>query len=155
MRVLIVEDNENFIKVMGYLLEPYQAEITAVRSMSALVTETESDGYQLIFLDLYLPDSDMTQTLAYVPTLRERHPGSVIVAISGTFEIEEALQRCDRAGLDGFVPKQDVVTMGLGAALAAAIKVQKQPDESYTEHAMRCLKMQRLFAEQASKDKLP
>ena len=80
MRVLLIDDNEDFRGSLKLCLESEGFEIaTAANGKDALQT-LEVKPADVVVTDLFMPDKDGIETIT---ELRKRFPGTSIVAISG------------------------------------------------------------------------
>jgi CheY-like chemotaxis protein len=101
-RVLVVDDEENQVRVlsMGLRLEGF--EVTAATSAeNAMATLAEHDDFDLGLFDLMMPGMNGLELSRHV---RARHPHIRIVLTSAYHLSERQLSRAD-CGVVGFVPK--------------------------------------------------
>lgn len=69
MRILLVEDNESIILGLDYLLRNEKYEVDAAKTIVQARELLETENYDLILLDVALPDGD---GFTFCKTLRER-----------------------------------------------------------------------------------
>lgn len=126
MKVLIIEDDENIVRVLSQFIRPISAEIIVAQNMEqALKIVSEAQDIELITLDLGLPDSDVDSTLTKkLRQLRIIKPHALIIVVTGydnpTFE---ALALSE--GADGFITKQNELFTARGFLAIVARIVQK------------------------------
>ncbi len=98
-RVLLIEDERALTRVWCRTLRAAGFEVTA----AATVAEAEAlalDSFQVVLLDLVLPDGDGEQVLARLGRL---HPRPAVAVITGHLDSERAARLCGQC--DTVVPK--------------------------------------------------
>lgn len=58
MKILLVEDNESIILVLKYLLNEEGYQFSAARTYEAAVSMYEQEYFDLVLLDISLPDGN-------------------------------------------------------------------------------------------------
>lgn len=103
VRALLVEDNEINQRVAGKLLEYAGIEYDIAEGGNEAVTLVANNEYQIIFMDVHLPDID---GLEATRTIRTMEAGSSvpIVALTAS-EDEETKKRCFDAGMNDMLTK--------------------------------------------------
>ena len=104
MKVLVVDDHPLIREALRQVLKALDQDIEhvdAATAEEALVAAGKGDAFDLILLDLALPDADGFDVLR---ELRERHPSFPIVVLSATEQAETVIRAID-AGAMGFIPK--------------------------------------------------
>jgi diguanylate cyclase (GGDEF)-like protein/PAS domain S-box-containing protein len=86
--LLIVEDEPRYLESTRILLTPHIHRIDTAMTGAQTLAWLEQRSYDLVLLDLRLPDSSGHELMAY---LRERHPGTRIIVMSGDSQIESAI----------------------------------------------------------------
>lgn len=104
-RVLVVEDDETNQMVAHKLLQlagvpPHQVDVVAEDPVAYLKTQ-KSGNFDLILLDLHLPEKDGYDVLA---ELRAHAEFSHIPVVALTADVVQ-VNRAQAAGFDGFIPK--------------------------------------------------
>ncbi len=103
LKVLVVEDNVINQIVMEGLLKTFGHEPVLVDNGRDAVSLAESAGFDLILMDLHMPEMDGYETTREIRSTEkgERTPIIAVTAdaLSGTKE------RCMDAGMDGYVTK--------------------------------------------------
>lgn len=116
-RMLVVDDNAFFIKVLSPFLQSNGFKVTSVRSAQRAMSLLESGGeFDAVITDIEMPDMDGFEFAARVRS-SERWRHLPMVALSALYGPEQ-IERGKRAGLDAYVKKLD--TGALLAALAEA-----------------------------------
>ena len=104
VRVLVVDEDEDFCTLVSVALGRRGAEAVQVHSLAELGAYGGADGIDVVFLDNRLPDGD---GINHIGKVRVLCPGARIVMVSAMHSI------CTRAlalGADGFLSKP--VAMG-------------------------------------------
>jgi diguanylate cyclase (GGDEF)-like protein len=104
-RILVIDDSETFLIYMRNLLLREGALVeTATSGRSGLGKYRSDPAFDMILLDLVLPDMNGLQVLEEIRKNDERIP---IVMLTGKGDIKSALAAV-RAGADGYSEKQEV-----------------------------------------------
>ncbi len=101
MRVLVVDDEEVIRDVLGTLLTREGYEVTAAASASEATSLFESDPYDVVLLDLMLPDKPGLEVLREI---LQRDPDAVVVIVTAYSSIEGAIEAM-RQGAFHYIPK--------------------------------------------------
>ncbi|PJZ75811.1 hybrid sensor histidine kinase/response regulator [Leptospira neocaledonica] len=104
--VLIVDDNEINVKILAKHLSK-----TGVQSDSALsgkealkLLDTDKKKYDLILLDLQMPEMDGYHTADAIHALNSSNAKTPIVAVTAS-SFSEAYEKCVQHGIEGFIGK--------------------------------------------------
>lgn len=81
--VLLVEDDDNFAKVLAQVLVTCGLVVYRVPTLTEAMSEAAIHQPDVILLDLSLPDSSMEQTIRAIPDLKELSPKSQICVLTG------------------------------------------------------------------------
>lgn len=103
-RVLLVEDNLVNIEVARAILESSGMVMTVATSGSEAVALARAERFDLILMDLQLPDFDGFEAARAIRAGKTPGTRTPIVAMPGTV-YADLTQRCDDAGIDGFAEK--------------------------------------------------
>ena len=120
IKLLAVEDDPSLSFVLEEALEhTREAEIdaTMASSLAEALRELKRGGFELVLLDLSLPDSDGIQTLSRV---REKQPDVPIIVLTGNDDPELA-RRIVELGVDDYLLKGEVGSHRLIEAIRAAV----------------------------------
>ncbi len=101
--VLVVDDAEPALDLLGYLLRARGHEATLARNGEEAITSAERAAPDLILMDLHMPVMDGYQALAAIrgSDTAARYP---ILALTA-FEVVGERERALAAGFDGFFSK--------------------------------------------------
>ena len=103
VRVLAIDDNEEFRNLITELLEPFGFEVIAVANpVKALESFThEKDKFQLVLLDYYMPQLDGAKTFEW---LKKLNPDVKVIIVSGAEELR-LRQILAQHKIDGYIRK--------------------------------------------------
>lgn len=101
MKLLLVDDHRMFSDGLTVLLRELSSNIHITPAMTIAQAEMQTDTFDLILLDLHLPDSFGFEG---IKRLRSAHEASPIVVVSGEDSTAQ-IRECIAHGAMGFVPK--------------------------------------------------
>jgi diguanylate cyclase (GGDEF)-like protein len=105
-KILVVDDSETFLAFIHSLLSNTGALVDVAKTgKEGLKRHTDKSSYDLILLDLRLPDMNGLQVLEQI---RLKDDYSTIVMLTGEGDVKTALAAI-RKGSDGYTEKQDLV----------------------------------------------
>jgi CheY-like chemotaxis protein len=99
--ILLVEDDATLARLALFFLEQLGADVDHVTDGAAAINAAKKTEYDLILMDIHLPDID---GITATRTLREAGYRGEIVATTGVTQPEEQ-QQCIEAGCDRLLPK--------------------------------------------------
>lgn len=103
LRILVVEDNPiNMFVVLEYLAEA-GFEVKEASNGQQAVKYVEEEDFDIIFMDLHMPDMDGFTTADKIRKLKPGRP-PVIIALTADAE-QSTLERALRGGMDDFITK--------------------------------------------------
>jgi DNA-binding NarL/FixJ family response regulator len=116
---LLVDDHGMFREGTALLLKSLDASITVAHARSAreCLDKAAADSYDLVLLDLGLPDKPGLDALS---DLKHAHPDLPVVVLSGQEERETVLDAIKRGAM-GFIPKSSEDPKLLWHALKMAV----------------------------------
>ena len=103
-RILVVEDSAATRQFLGMVLESAGYDVDLVETGPHAVEAARQHDYDLVLMDLGLPEMDgyaASAALRELPSGKRHVPVVVLTARMGVAEID----RCRRAGLDGYITK--------------------------------------------------
>ena len=101
LRVLVVDDEEVIRDILATLLEREGWHVTTASTAGRALTLFEADPYDVVLLDLMLPDRSGLELLK---DLRRRDPDAVVVIVTAYSSIEGAIEAM-RDGAFHYIPK--------------------------------------------------
>jgi DNA-binding NtrC family response regulator len=88
-RVLLVDDEEDFLKTLAERLESRGLNVTTAASGESALASVEGHEYDLIVLDLAMPGFDGIETLKRI---KARQPDAEIIMLSGQGSIRTSIE---------------------------------------------------------------
>jgi response regulator RpfG family c-di-GMP phosphodiesterase len=117
-KILFVDDDQNVLSAYERILRRHYVVETALGGEEGLALMAERGSYAVVVSDMQMPRMDGSQFLAAV---RERHPSTVRMLLTGYADAASAIAAVNRGGLFRFLTKpcsiQDLV-----ASISAAIE---------------------------------
>jgi DNA-binding NarL/FixJ family response regulator len=113
-RVLLVDDNQEFLKILARLLAAYPEVdvVGSARSGREALDQVALLHPDLVLVDLVMPDMDGLETTRRIKA-RPVSPRVILMTMQEDAEYREAAQE---AGADGFIPKPDLGAQFVPAA---------------------------------------
>jgi DNA-binding NtrC family response regulator len=100
-KVLLVDDEEDFLSTLAERLEARGLKVNAVTSGEQAVAKAESEGFDLIVLDLAMPGMDGLETLKRI---KAKQPDAEIIILSGQGSIKTSIEAM-KLGAEDFMEK--------------------------------------------------
>lgn len=100
-RILIVDDDKNLLLILGDRLRSQGHAVETAGSLAEALERLADDSYQLLFLDVFLPDQNELEGLAEI---HAAHPGLAIIVMTAHGTIDLAVAAMKQGALD-FVTK--------------------------------------------------
>ncbi|MFZ5801912.1 MAG: EAL domain-containing protein [Candidatus Omnitrophota bacterium] len=124
IRVLLVEDDGDYVVVFKKQLEGYRQQsfrVEVVRELSAALISLQKQPFDVIILDLTLPDAEGIEALKI---LHQRHPAIPVIVITGHDNNQLAVQALEY-GAEEYLVKWEVETKLLERIIRYAIGRRK------------------------------
>lgn len=107
-QVLVVDDSRTVRAFLRRALESQGAQVSEVSSGKEALDAAAVQPFDLVLLDLVLPDIDGIEVLG---RLREKGEKAAIVLLTGMGDVKTATEAV-RRGADGYITKQDIQPTG-------------------------------------------
>lgn len=138
-KVLLVEDNTDVAELIhAWLLvtsSPQKLNLTKVQRLTSALELLREESFDVILLDLALPDSQGFDTIA---KLKKNSINIPIVVLTECNDEQLALQ-CIQAGVQDYLVKQNIDSGILMRSLRYAIERQKAQSDLYQSEKKSCL----------------
>lgn len=131
-RLLIVDDAPEIIRVIEQALDGYDCECVAAEDGAAAVHEIRNSKFDLIFLDLILPEVPGIEVLKEVKRITPETP---VVVMTG-FITTELMNQASRLGVVTFLRKPVDFTPAFIKQVFQLFKVRGAPQQSIFSHSM-------------------
>ena len=96
-RILLVDDEERFRVTLGKMLAAQGLEVHALASGAAALKEINRQAYDVVLLDIRMPEMDGIETLA---AIKKDHPDVEVIILTGHASMEAALEIIKLGGYD-------------------------------------------------------
>jgi len=107
-RILVIDDDENILKVVAAILKDKGYEVSVAGTGSEAIKKTQKNHYDLMLIDIKLPDMDGTELLTKI---RDTKPRIRKVIVTGYPTLQNAVAAVNK-GADAYVMKPfDVESM--------------------------------------------
>jgi DNA-binding NtrC family response regulator len=116
-RILVVDDEAPIRDILSRRLTQWGHEVVTVHGAEAAIEEMSKSPVQIVFSDVIMPVYD---GVWLAKEIRERWPGTVIVAVSGAQEMETVVKMREQGAID-YVAKpigREMLHQALERALA-------------------------------------
>ncbi|MBU1565180.1 MAG: response regulator [Proteobacteria bacterium] len=100
-KVLLVDDEEDFLSTLAERLETRGLTVTTAVSGELALAMVEKEGFDLIVLDLAMPGMDGLETLKHI---KDRQPDAEIIILSGQGSIKTSIEAM-KLGAGDFMEK--------------------------------------------------
>ena len=100
-KVLLVDDEEDFLSTLAERLEARGLKVNTVTSGEQAVAKAEKEGFDLIVLDLAMPGMDGLETLKRI---KAKQPDAEIIILSGQGSIKTSIEAM-KLGAEDFIEK--------------------------------------------------
>ena len=114
MRVLVVDDHDINRRAIQLILQPLGCDIATAADGMAALKICESTGFDLIFMDVRMPELDGRETTRRIRAGDGPNARVPVIAVTAD-TAPEAIAACTDAGMTYFVPKPITPPMLLGA----------------------------------------
>lgn len=96
-RILLVDDEERFRVTLGKMLAAQGLEVHSLASGAAALEEINRQAYDVVLLDIRMPEMDGIETLA---AIKKDHPDVEVIILTGHASMEAALEIIKLGGYD-------------------------------------------------------
>jgi DNA-binding NtrC family response regulator len=100
-RILVIDDDENIRKVVEAILRDQGYEVDTAESGNDAIKKTQKNHYDLMLIDIRLPDMEGTEILSRV---RDTTPRIRKIIVTGYPTLQNAVSAVNK-GADGYVMK--------------------------------------------------
>ncbi|WP_413560613.1 CheR family methyltransferase [Bdellovibrio sp. HCB209] len=104
LKILAVDDNEENLYIIDLFLKRLGHHPTTVSSGKEAVRQIEQNNYQIVLMDVQMPELDGYETTHMIRNLKNGKSDVVIIALTANAMSGDA-DRCKQAGMDDYVSK--------------------------------------------------
>jgi len=136
-RVLLVDDEEEFLDIMSERMRNRGMEVVTASSAREALEKIENDLFDAIILDLMMPDMNGLET---IKAIKEKKPELQVILLSGQATLEKGIEAMKLGALDVVEKPADMETLVekiKKAESKRALIVDKQTQENVKEMLKR------------------
>ena len=125
-KVLLVDDEEDFLEAMAERMRARDMEVTTASSAKEAFKKMESDTFDAIVLDFQMPEMDGMEALK---SIKAKRPESQIILLTGFATVEKGVQAMKEGAADFLEKPADLEVLSQKIKEAKAEKmliVEKQ-----------------------------
>jgi PAS domain S-box-containing protein len=125
IKTLLVEDNESYSRLVAKMLGGAgntAFEIECAGTLAKGMESLEADGFELVLLDLQLPDSEGLKSFT---SIHERCPGIPVIVLTGTSD-EDLAVKAVQLGAQDYLIKSEVDVSQLKRSIKYALERQRE-----------------------------
>ena len=100
-KILLVDDEKDFLDVMSERIEARGMEVTTADSAAQALDKVESGGFDAIILDLMMPGMDGLEALK---AIKKKNPDLQVVLLTGHATVEKGIEAMKLGAMD-FIEK--------------------------------------------------
>lgn len=121
MRILLVDDEQDFLKVMGRRIEEWGYEVVPVSGGMEALEAVKSGKADIIILDYMMPGMDGIKTLKEIRKIEEKMP---VIMFTAHLE-EKAIKGTENLRVSAYIPKLSVYSDSQ-SALKTTLDIHKK-----------------------------
>ena len=107
-RVLLVDDEEEFLDIMSERMRNRGMEVVTASSAKEALEKIEKDLFDAIILDLMMPDMNGLET---IKAIKEKKPELQVILLSGQATLEKGIEAMKLGALDVVEKPADMETL--------------------------------------------
>ena len=108
-KVLLVDDEEDFLEVMGERLAARGIEVTTSVSAEDALEQIDKDIFDAVVLDLQMPGMNGLDALKKI---KERHPEIQVILLTGHATVEKGVEAIKLGAMDFVEKPADLSVLG-------------------------------------------
>jgi DNA-binding NtrC family response regulator len=96
-KILLVDDEKDFLDVMSERIEARGMDVTTADSAEKALKSVESGGFDAIILDLKMPGMDGLETLK---AIKQKNPDLQVILLTGHATVEKGIEAMKLGAMD-------------------------------------------------------
>lgn len=100
-KILLVDDEENFLEIMSERMRSRGMEVTTTTSAAEALQKVEEESFDAVVLDLIMPEMNGLEVLK---AIKEKRPELEVILLTGYPTVEKAIEAGNYGALD-FIEK--------------------------------------------------
>jgi signal transduction histidine kinase/DNA-binding response OmpR family regulator len=127
LRILLAEDNAINSRLAIRLLEKQGYSVTAVQTGKAVLAALDQHPYDLVLMDVQMPEMDGLEATAAIRARESRTGGHLPIIAMTAHALKGDRERCLAAGMDGYIAKPIRIPALLSAIASLRIRADAIP----------------------------
>lgn len=107
-KVLIVDDEQDFLDVLSDRLKTRDMNVTTASSAKDAIKKIDAESYDAVVLDLMMPEMDGLETLKI---MKEKNPDLQVILLTGHATVEKGIQAMKLGAMDLIEKPADLATI--------------------------------------------
>ena len=99
IRVLIVDDDNTNLEMSAAVIECLNIAVDKASSGKEAIEKCATKTYQLIFMDLEMPELDGYKTAQVIKSMKNHSSKAAIIALTATLSSKEQVVKCMQSGM--------------------------------------------------------
>jgi DNA-binding NtrC family response regulator len=132
-KVLLVDDEKDFIETLAERMRTRGMKVETTTSPKDAIKKTEQESFDVIVLDLMMPEMDGLKTMA---ALKEKNPDLQVILLTGHATVEKGIAAMKLGAVDFLEKPIDLAVLNEKIKKAKAQKmilVEKKTEEKMRE----------------------
>jgi len=132
-KVLLVDDEKDFIETLAERMRTRGMKVETTTSPKDAIKKTEQESFDVIVLDLMMPEMDGLKTMA---ALKEKNPDMQVILLTGHATVEKGIAAMKLGAVDFLEKPIDLAVLNEKIKKAKAQKmilVEKKTEEKMRE----------------------
>lgn len=107
-KILLVDDEQDFLDVMQERLESRGMQVVTCSSASKALSRVENELFDVVILDMQMPDIDGLETLKRI---KDNRPELQVILLTGYATLDKGVEAIKRGAMDFIEKPADMVTL--------------------------------------------
>ncbi|MFZ7128702.1 MAG: response regulator [Desulfobacterales bacterium] len=126
-KVLLIDDEEDFLKILAERLEARDMKVDTASSAKEALSRIESESFDAIVLDLAMPEMDGIEALR---AIREKRPEVQVILLTGHATVEKGVEAIKLGAMDFLEKPADLELLKEKIKAASAKKMMIIQEQS-------------------------
>ena len=136
-KVLMVDDEQEFLEAISERMKTRGFEVTTARDGSEALEKIDAESFDAIVLDMVMPNMDGLETLKHI---RDKFPKLQVILLTGQATVPKSVEAIKLGALDFLEKPADIEELSKKIKEAKArmmVLVEKEHEESIKEILMK------------------
>ena len=119
-KILLIDDEEDFLEAMSERMKAREMDVSTASSAREGLQKAESGAYDVVILDLQMPEMDGIETLK---RLKEKNPELQVILLTGHATVQKGVEAMKLGALDLLEKPTDMKVLAEKIKTAQAAKM--------------------------------